>query len=98
MRTKGDIAAGPGNDDPDLAEACFQSSVDLARRQGALAWELRGATSLAALRMSQGRIREAIATLAPVYAQFTQGFETADMKRGRILLDQLAGPLAREPA
>jgi predicted ATPase len=98
LRTKGEIAAGPGAEDPELAETCFQRSLDLAQRQGALAWELRAASSLAALRMRRRRIAEAKATLTPVYAQFSQGFETADLKRARVLLNQLASPLVLEPA
>ena len=71
------------------AEALFRRSLDAAREQGALAWELRTATSLARLWCRQDRGREAHALLASIYARFTEGFETTDLVRARSLLDEL---------
>jgi predicted ATPase len=51
---------------------------------------LRAATSLARLRGDQGRRAEARDLLAPVYGWFTEGFDTADLKDGKALLDELA--------
>ena len=59
-----------------------------ARRQGALAWQLRSAISLARLRSAQGRRPEALDLLQRVHAQFTEGLDTAD---GRAASDLLAG-------
>jgi len=73
------------------AEALFRRSLDTARRQSALSWELRAAMSLARLWRDQGRIREAHDLLAPVYDRFTEGFDTADLMTARTLLEQL-GP------
>jgi tetratricopeptide (TPR) repeat protein len=68
------------------AEACFQQALDVARRQGALSWELRSATSLARLWRGQQRVNQARKLLGPVYRRFTEGFETADLVAARTLL------------
>jgi predicted ATPase len=69
------------------AEDHFWQALDWARRQGALSWELRAATSLARLLRDQGRSADALALLQPVYDRFTEGFETADLKAAKALLD-----------
>jgi predicted ATPase len=71
------------------AEALFRRSLDVAREQGALSWELRTATSLARLWRRQNRGPEAHALLASIYARFTEGFETADLAQARSLLNEL---------
>ncbi|HEY1432312.1 MAG TPA: winged helix-turn-helix domain-containing protein [Stellaceae bacterium] len=71
------------------AEDHFRQALNWARRQGALSWELRAATSLARLWGGQGRPAEAMALLWPVYDRFTEGFETADLKAAKALLDAL---------
>ena len=76
------------------AEDHFRQALDWARRQGALSWELRAATSLARLLRDQGRREEARELLAPVYDRFTEGFATADLKAAKALLDALAEPAA----
>jgi predicted ATPase len=78
--------------DPDQAEAdrCFRRAIEVARNQGAKLWELRAATSLARLWTKQGKRAQARDLLAPVYAWFTEGFDTADLKDARALLDELA--------
>jgi len=68
------------------AEACFQQALDVARRQGALSWELRAATSLARLWRGQQRVNQARKLLGPVYRRFTEGFETADLMAAKALL------------
>src|SRR5207244_1337919 len=69
------------------AEDHYQQALGWARRQGALSWELRAATSLARLLADQNRSTEAIALLAPVYNRFTEGFQTADLKAAKALID-----------
>jgi len=60
-------------------------------------WELRGAMSLAHLRRQQGRQQEAVALLAPVLGWFTEGFDTADLKEAKTLLNELTEqPVAAE--
>jgi predicted ATPase len=71
------------------AQDHFRMSLELAHRQGALSWELRAAASLARLLRDQGRSAEALAPLQPVYDRFTEGFETADVKAAKALLDAL---------
>jgi predicted ATPase len=91
LRIKGELALL--EDRPDAAAAAeghFRQALGWARRQGALSWELRAATSLARLRRDQGRIKEARELLTPVYDRFTEGFETADLKAAKALLDKLA--------
>ncbi len=70
------------------AEDHFRQALDWSRRQGALSWELRAATSFARLRSDQGRKREARNLLAPVLDQFHEGFETADLKAAKVVIDE----------
>jgi predicted ATPase/DNA-binding winged helix-turn-helix (wHTH) protein len=69
------------------AEAHYQQALGWARRQGALSWELRTATSLARLLRDQNRSTEAIPLLAPIYNRFTEGFEADDLKAAKALID-----------
>ena len=71
------------------AEECFQKAIEIAQKQQAKSWELRAATSLARLWQGQRRISEARDLLAPVYDWFTEGFDTADLKDAKALLDEL---------
>ena len=71
------------------AESCYAQSLELARRHGALSWELRAATSLARLRQQQGRDSEATNIILPVFDRFTEGFETADLLRASTLIRAL---------
>jgi predicted ATPase len=71
------------------AEEHFRHALDWARRQHALSWELRGATSLARLWHRQHRTSHARKLLAPVYARFTEGFGTADLIAAKTLLASL---------
>ena len=74
------------------AEAFLRQALDQARAQGALAWELRAATSLARSLRSQGSLADAIACLRPIYDRFTEGFRTADVIAAKQLLDDLGDP------
>jgi len=77
---------------PDLAKAgdSFRTALAIAREQGTRGYELRAATSLARLWGEQGRRDEARELLAPLYASFTEGFDTADLKDAAKLLAELA--------
>jgi predicted ATPase/DNA-binding winged helix-turn-helix (wHTH) protein len=90
LRRKGEllmVRGAPG--EATVAEDHFRQALDSARRQGALSWELRAATSLARLWYGQNRRTEALALLQPVYDRFTEGFDTADLKATKALLDTL---------
>jgi predicted ATPase/DNA-binding winged helix-turn-helix (wHTH) protein len=77
---RADAAAG------EAAEREFRRAMDLARRQGALAWELRGAMSLARSWIGQGRFAEARELVAPLYGRFDEGLETADLRAARAIV------------
>jgi class 3 adenylate cyclase/tetratricopeptide (TPR) repeat protein len=81
---------------PGEAEAAIEKGIAVARRQNAKSWELRGAMSLARLWAGQGRSSEAREMLTPVYAWFTEGFDTADLKEAKTLLNELTEPVAAE--
>jgi predicted ATPase len=90
LRVKGELVLR--EDAPDaasIAEDHFRQALHWARRQGALSWELRAATSLARLWRDQNRTKAAREILAPVYDRFTEGFETTDLKAAKCLLDRL---------
>ncbi len=72
------------------AQACFEQALDIARDQNAKSLELRAAMSLARLWRDQGKVAEANALLAPIYEWFTEGFDTADLKEAKALLDELS--------
>ena len=71
------------------AESCFRQALEIARDQQAKWWELRATVSLARLLAKQGRRDEAHAMLAEIYNWFTEGFDTADLKEAKALLDEL---------
>ena len=74
---------------PSDAEARDQEGLEIARAQSAKTCELRAATCLARLWQSQSKTTEARDLLAPVYGWFTEGFDTADLKEAKALLDEL---------
>jgi class 3 adenylate cyclase/tetratricopeptide (TPR) repeat protein len=78
-------------DRPAEAETQLRLSLSCAAGQQAKSWELRTATTLADLLGRQGKHREAHALLAPIYAWFTEGFETPDLVEARTMLSTLAG-------
>ena len=71
------------------AQNAFEEALRVARSQQAKSYELRAATSLARLWGEQSRRTEALDLLAPVHGWFTEGFDTADLKDAKALLDQL---------
>ena len=91
LRVKGDLLAQEAQNDTTEAETHYARSLHLAQKQGALSWELRTATSLAGVRIDQGRPDDARQILAPVYDRFAEGFETMDLRRARAILESLRG-------
>jgi predicted ATPase/DNA-binding winged helix-turn-helix (wHTH) protein len=94
LRIKAQVLDRLSPNDAAKAEQCLRQSLDRARKQSALGWELRIATSLGQLWYRNGRTGEALGLLAPVYARFTEGFETADLKAARKLLEELGSSTA----
>jgi predicted ATPase/DNA-binding winged helix-turn-helix (wHTH) protein len=89
LRIKGEILRLEGTADAiEAAEDHFKQALEWARRQEALSWELRAATSLAQLWHRRGKTAEADPLLSSVYSRFTEGFETADLRAARALIDQ----------
>jgi predicted ATPase len=76
--------------DHSAAEASFRKAIKVAQHQSAKTWELRAAMSLARLWRDQGKPQQARELLAPIYAWFTEGFDTLDLKEAKALLDELA--------
>jgi predicted ATPase len=74
----------------EAAEELYRKALSIAQEQEAKLWELRAAVSLARLWGERGRCPEARDLLAPIYAWFTEGFDTPDLKSARALLDELA--------
>jgi class 3 adenylate cyclase/predicted ATPase len=87
-RLRGAVLAETG----EFAEAAswLQRAIDTAHSQQAKSLELRAATSLARLRRNRGKRTQAHDLLAPVYGGFNEGFDTADLKDAKALLDELA--------
>jgi predicted ATPase len=91
LRVKGEIfrlQSGPSA--TDAAEDNFCQSLDWARKQSVLSWELRAAMSLARLRQTRGEIIETREALVSVYNRFKEGFQTADLKAAKALIDALS--------
>ncbi|HME70904.1 MAG TPA: adenylate/guanylate cyclase domain-containing protein [Myxococcota bacterium] len=89
-RLRAEILLDKNGNTASEAEALFRQSIEIAQRQEAKTFELRAATSLARLWQHQGKRDAARALLAPLYAWFTEGFDTRDLIEAKALLDALA--------
>jgi predicted ATPase len=89
-RLQGEFLRCQAAPDAAQAEACFQQALSMARRQQAKSWELRAAMSLSRLWQHQGKGDEARELLAPTYDWFTEGFDTADLRDAKVLLEKLS--------
>ena len=87
---KGRLLLAQTPSDGAKAELCFRTAIEIARGQSARSEELRATTSLARLLAQQGRRDEARTMLAEIYNWFTEGFDTADLKDAKALLDELS--------
>ena len=91
LRVKGmKIWKHGGPNAAEAAEVSLLRSLDIARQQGAHAWELRTATSLARLWRERRHVAQARELLAPVYGRFREGFATADLRTAKSVMDELA--------
>jgi predicted ATPase len=73
-----------------MAEQDFRAAIDAARGMSAKSDELRATTNLARLLAKQGRCEEAHTMLADIYAWFTEGFDSGDLREAQLLLDELS--------
>ena len=89
LRGKGGLLLTMPRPNVEDAEKCFMQSLELSRRQGARAWELRTAVDLATLLANQGRRENGRAFLQPVFEQFAEGWDTADLKAAERMLSSL---------
>ncbi|HWM79928.1 MAG TPA: hypothetical protein VNS56_20280, partial [Methylomirabilota bacterium] len=89
-RLKGELLLAGNADAQSGATLAFRRAIEIARSQGARSWELRAATSLSRLLRRQGKRDEACQTLAGILGWFTEGFDTADLRAARTLLDELS--------
>ena len=89
-RLRGELLLGQNDCDPAEAQNCFDHAIAIARGQGTKSLELRATMSLARLLDKQGRRDEARTMLAEIYNWFTEGFDTADLKDAKALLNELS--------
>jgi predicted ATPase len=89
-RRTGMLLAAQGVEHWPNAEACYERALEVARAQDVKSLELRAATSLAQLWREQGKRTEAQSLLAPIHDWFTEGFDTADLRNAKALLDELS--------
>ncbi len=85
-RLKGDMLLQLGDAYHDAAEGQFRQALQLACQQQARLWELRAAMSWGRLLQQRGQYAEAHALVAPVYRQYTEGYDTQDLQAARSLL------------
>jgi predicted ATPase len=85
LRLRGELEARAG--DLKAAEVSFAASIALAEQQGALSWRLRTEMSLARFRRRKD-LPNALAGVTETYARFSEGFETADLKAARLMLEE----------
>ena len=87
---RGDLLLLGSCPDPSEAEGSYRRAIEVAQQQEAKSCNLRAAIRLARLLQSQGRRYEAVTMLADIYGWFTEGFDTADLKEAKALLDELS--------
>lgn len=71
------------------AEDYYDRSLEVARKQKSLSWELRTSVSLARLWRDVGKRRQAAELLLPIASKFTEGFLTTDVKEAVELMNDL---------
>ncbi|NCF82294.1 MAG: AAA family ATPase [Proteobacteria bacterium] len=88
-RLTGDVLSMSGEKPSELVQPEYERAREVARRTGAKSLEFRASTSLARLWSTQGRYDEAREVLKPIYACFTEGLDTADLRLARSVLAEL---------
>ena len=88
-RQRGELLLMQPEQKVEEAEECFGKALDIARHQQAKSLELRAAMSRSRLWQQQGKQEDAHQLLAEIYDWFTEGFDTADLNKARVLLAEL---------
>jgi predicted ATPase len=88
-RLRGELLLAQTSENQGVAESCFKRALEFTQRQQTKSWELRAAISLSRLWQLQGKKEEARDLLSGTYSWFTEGFDTADLKDAKALLDEL---------
>jgi adenylate cyclase len=88
-RIKGELLLGQSPRAGEAGENCLAQAMQITRRQSAKSLELRAAMSLSRLWQRQGKREEARQLLTEIYGWFTEGFDTADLKQAKALLEDL---------
>ena len=89
-RIKGELLLAQSSEHHAEAERCFAQALDIARHQQSKSWELRAAMSLGRLWQQQSKVEEPHKMLSEIFDWFTEGFDTADLKETKGLLEDLA--------
>jgi len=89
LRVKARLLLATGRAQADEIESLLVNSLEIARQQRALCWELRASCDLARLWQSQGRNSKALKLLQSVYDQFMEGFDTADLRDAKAIIESL---------
>jgi predicted ATPase/class 3 adenylate cyclase len=89
LRLRGELLSLVPSNNRDLAERAFQEALACAREQKCRLLELRAAVSLGRLWAISGELQQAQELLAPIYAEYTEGFDTADLKDAKTLLEEI---------
>jgi predicted ATPase len=96
LRVKARLLLATGRADADEIETILVNSLEIARRQRARCWELRASCDLARLWQGQGRGKKALKLLQSIYDQFTEGFDTADLRDAKALIRSLRQNVSRK--
>jgi predicted ATPase len=89
-RLRGELLLRQNDSNLVPAKSCFERAIQIASRQGAKSLQLRTTMSLGRLLASQGYREGARSMLGEIYNWFTEGFDTADLKEAKALLDELS--------
>jgi predicted ATPase len=86
-RLQGELLLAGSSEQHAEVQTYFEQALDVARGQQAKSLELRAAISLSRLWQQQGKRADVCQLLAPIYGWFTEGFDTADLREAKALLD-----------
>jgi len=89
LRVKARLLKAVAGAETNEIETILLNSLEIARAQQARCWELRAACDLARLWQGQGRGREGLKLVQAIYEQFTEGFDTADLREAKALMQDL---------